>query len=139
VSHEDLTREHRVRGSSDRSFGIVFALVFAVVGAWPMLSAGSPRWWAFAIAVPMALIARLKPAVLAWPNRQWGRLGILLARFISPIALGVLFYLVFTPVGTLMRVAGKDPLHLRRDRSATSYWRPRVPPGPPPDSMNNQF
>jgi hypothetical protein len=139
MSHEDLTREHRVDGSSDRSFGIVFAVVFAVIGAWPILSAAAPRWWAFAIAVLIGLIALLRPALLAWPNRQWGRLGIVLGRVVSPIALGVLFYGVFTPGGILMRLAGKDPLGLRRDTRAESYWRPRVPPGPPPDSMTNQF
>lgn len=139
MSHEDLTREHRVDGSSDRSFGIVFAVVFVAIGTWPILSAAAPRWWAFTIAALIGLIALLRPALLAWFNRQWGRFGILLGRIVSPIALGLLFYGVLTPVGILVRLAGKDPLRLRRDTAAGSYWRPRVPPGPPPDSMTNQF
>jgi hypothetical protein len=58
---------------------------------------------------------------------------------VSPIALGALFYLAFVPIGLLMRLAGKDPLRLRRDAGSASYWIPRRPPGPPPDSMTNQF
>jgi hypothetical protein len=67
------------------------------------------------------------------------KLGVLLGKLVSPIALGILFYGVFFPVGVAMRLAGKDPLRLRRDAEAASYWIPRRPPGPPPDSMTNQF
>lgn len=139
MSHEDLTREQRVEGSSDRAFGLVFAVVFLVIAGWPLLDAAAPRWWAAAVAALIGLIALLRPALLAGLNRQWIRLGVLLGRIVSPIALGVLFYAVFAPIGALMRLAGKDPLRLKRDLDAASYWRPREPPGPPPDSMTNQF
>jgi len=139
MSHEDLTREQRVEGSSDRAFGLVFAVLFFVVAAWPLLDAAAPRWWAAAVGVLIALVALLRPALLERPNRQWIKLGILLGRVVSPIALGVLFYCILTPIGLLMKLAGKDPLRLKRDPDAASYWRPRLPPGPPPDSMTNQF
>jgi hypothetical protein len=66
-------------------------------------------------------------------------LGLLMAKVVSPIALGILFYLVFMPVGLVMRLSGKDPLRLKFDPAAKSYWIDREPPGPPPNSMTNQF
>jgi hypothetical protein len=67
------------------------------------------------------------------------KLGVLLGKVVSPVALGVLFYAVLVPIGVMMRIAGKDPLRLKRDAGAATYWIRRVPPGPPPDSMTNQF
>jgi hypothetical protein len=139
MSHEDLTREDEIEGSSDRSFGFVFAAVFAIIGAWPLLSSGSPRWWSIGIGAAFAVVAVVVPSILGGANRLWMKFGLLLAKIVSPIALGVLFYLVFTPIGLLMRLAGKDPLRLKADPNAKSYWIEREPPGPPPQSMTNQF
>lgn len=139
MAHEDLTRSQHVEGSSDRSFGIVMATVFAVVAVWPLLRGAEPHWWAVGMGVVLALIALLRPELLAAPNRLWIKLGLVLGRVVSPIALGVVFYCVLTPIGLAMRLAGKDPLRLKRDLGVDSYWIPREPPGPPPDSMKNQF
>jgi len=139
IAHEDVSREQHAEGSSDRSFGFVFAGFFELVAFWPLLAGQGVRLWAAGIGVGFALIAVLRPALLAAPNRLWMRIGILLGKIVSPIALGVLFYAVFTPVGIVLRIMGKDPLRLTRDRAAESYWLRRDPPGPPPDSMNNQF
>ena len=139
MAHEDLTREQRLEGSSDRSFGLVFAGFFLIIACWPLLHREEPRGWAFVISVVFAVIALLKPALLAGINRLWIKLGVLLGKVVSPIVLGVLFYCVLTPVGSIMRLTGKDALRLKRDHSMKSYWIPREPPGPPPDSMTNQF
>jgi hypothetical protein len=139
IAHEDASREQHAEGSTDRSFGFVFAGFFLLVACWPLFSGQGVRLWAAGIAAVMALIAALKPALLAAPNRQWTRLGILLGRIVSPIALAILFYAVFTPFGIVLRIAGMDPLRLKRDPEAKSYWLTRAPPGPPPDSMTNQF
>ena len=139
MAHEDLTREQDVEGSSDRSFGGVFAVVFLVIAVWPLLSGGGLRWWALAVAALFAVVAIAMPALLAGLNRQWMKFGILLGRIVSPVALGLLFYGVVTPLGILLRLAGKDPLRLKYDRGANSYWIRREPPGPPRDSMTNQF
>ena len=79
------------------------------------------------------------PGVLAPLNRLWTRFGLLLHRLVSPLVLGVMFFLVITPMGLVMRALGKDPLRLQRDRAARTYWIDRQPPGPAPDSLNNQF
>lgn len=139
MSHEDLNRKQDVERSSDRSFGVVFAVVFLVIAGWPLLHDAGPRWWAAGAAAAFALVAALKPVLLARLNRWWTGFGILLGKVVGPIALGLLFYGVLVPIGVMMRVAGKDPLRLKRDASATTYWIRREPPGPPPDSMTNQF
>jgi hypothetical protein len=117
----------------------VFAVVFLLIAGWPLFYSESPRWWALGIAAGFALIALLKPVLLAPLNRQWFKLGLLLGKIVSPIALGILFYGVVAPIGLLVRLTGKDPLRLKLDAATDSYWIPRKPPGPPPDSMTNQF
>ena len=139
MAHEDLTRVERVEGSSDRSFGLVFAMVFLVIAVWPMLDSRALRWWAVVISATFALLAVLYPSVLTLPNRWWTKFGLLLGKVVSPIALGLLFFGVITPLGAVMRLTGKDPLRLKFDRETDSYWIARDPPGPPPESMTNQF
>lgn len=139
MAHEDLRREQDVEGSSDRNFGLVMAAAFCVVAAVPILSGDAIRWWALGLAAAFAAAALVKPAALSGLNRLWMKFGLLLGRIVSPIALGLLFYGVLTPLGLMMRLSGKDPLRLKRDPAAQSYWQTRAPPGPPPDSMTNQF
>ena len=139
MAHEDLSREQQVEGSSDRAFGLVFAGVFLIVACWPLFYLALPRWWALGVAAAFALVAIWKPALLERLNRLWIKLGLMLGKIVSPIALGILFYGVVAPIGMLVRLSGKDPLRLKLDSGAKSYWIPRKPPGPPPDSMTNQF
>jgi hypothetical protein len=139
MAHEDLSREEHIEGSSDRSFGVVFAVVFAIIAAWPLWHGGPIRGWAAGIAVAFAVVAIVIPRILAVPNRLWMKLGLLMGKVVAPIALGILFFLVFTPTGLLMRLFGMDPLKLKRDAAAATYWVNREPPGPPPTSMTNQF
>ncbi len=139
MAHEDLSRVQQVESSSDRSFGLVFAAVFAIIACWPLIYQELPRWWALGIALALTAIAIWKPALLARPNRLWVRFGLLLGRIVSPIAMGILFYGVLTPVALIVRLTGKDPLRLKFESGTDSYWILRQPPGPPPDSMTNQF
>ena len=139
MAHEDFGREQQVEGSSERVFGFVFAGLFLLIAVWPLVHGAVPRWWALIVAVFFGGIALLKPVLLTRFNQLWMKFGILLGKIISPIALGILFYVVFTPIGAVIRLMGKDPLRLKCDRAADSYWIERAPPGPPPDSMTNQF
>lgn len=138
-SHENFSREGEVEQGSDRSFGFVFAGVFAVITLWPLLDGLGPRWWALAVAVGFAAVATVAPGVLAPLNRLWHQFGLLLNRIVSPVALGLAFYLAVTPTGLIMRLMGKDLLRLKFDRAAASYWIKREPPGPDPDGMPRQF
>lgn len=139
MGHESYQREERHEGPSDRSFGIVFAVVFAVIGLLPLVTLRMPRWWAVGIGAGFLVLAMLAPRVLAPLNQVWLRFGLLLHRVVSPIALGIVFFGVVTPMGVIMRLAGKDLLRLRSDASAPSYWIDRQPPGPAPESLRDQF
>jgi hypothetical protein len=139
MGHENLGREGQIEGSSDRGFGFVFAAVFALVAFWPLVHGRPVRWWSAGLALAFLLIAWLKPALLSSLNKLWTRFGLLLSAVVSPVALSVLFFLVIAPTGLLMRLGGKDPLRLNFEPSVESYWIPREPPGPRPDSLTNQF
>lgn len=139
VGHESYERSEQVRGSSDRSFGIVFAVVFAVIGLLPLAFGGAARLWALMIGAAFLVVALLAPTILAPMNRVWLRFGLLLHRIVSPLVLGIMFFLVITPMGLVMRAFGKDLLRLKFDQSLASYWIERSPPGPAPESMKDQF
>ena len=113
--------------------------MFALVALWPLPGGGYPRWWALALATAFAALAWLRPVWLAPLNRWWTRLGLLLHRVVSPIVMGVLFFAVMTPFGLGWRLVRRDPLGLRFDPDASTYWIRREPPGPPPASIERQF
>ena len=128
-----------VKGSSDRSFGLVFSVVFAIIALYPLLGSGTIRSWSLIVAGIFLLLALITPVVLAPANRLWMKFGELLHRIVSPVALGIVFYVTVLPTGILLRLLGKDPLRLRMDPTTESYWIMREPPGPAADSLNNQF
>jgi len=126
-------------GSSDRSFGFVFAAVFALIGLYNAWHHGRAWPWLALIAAGFLAVALIRPAVLAPLNRLWMKFGLLLAMIINPIVLGILFFLVFTPMAFVARLVGKDFLRLKKQPGAKSYWIVRDPPGPEPVSMKDQF
>ena len=139
-AHERLSDEAPgVAPASDRAFGFAFAVVFTAIALFPLLGGGPPRWWSAGVAAALLAAALLKAEWLAPANRAWRRVALLLHRVVATVILAFLFYAVVTPTGLLMRAFGKDPLRLRYDPSAKSYWILRSPPGPTPESMKNQF
>lgn len=139
ATHEISGPVTEVEIGSERSFGIVFAVVFAVVGLWPMLDGLPPRPWFLVVAAAFLGIGLLRPGLLRPLNKLWFRFGMLLHHVVTPVVMGLLFFGTVTPVGLLMRASGKDPMRMRRDSGARSYWIHRDPPGPAPGSMKNQF
>ena len=137
--HEILSREKEVKRGSERSFGLVFAVVFVLVGLSPLRHGGLLRYWALALALAFGLTAFLAPRLLAPLNKLWARLGDLLHRITTPLIMGILFFGVLTPFGAIMRAAGKDPLRLKPKPESDSYWIKREPPGPSPESLNQAF
>ncbi len=137
--HEDLGSHTATKTSSDRSFGLWFALFALLVGLQPLRSAHRVRGWALIVAAAFMLAAIVAPKVLHPLNRVWTSLGLLLGKVVNPIVMGVVFLLAVTPNAVILRLLGKDLLRLRRDPAADSYWIPRDPPGPDPASMSRQF
>jgi hypothetical protein len=138
-THEELTRKHAVRGSSDRAFGLVFAVFFALVALAPLRKQHPLRPWALALSVLFLVVAILRPAWLHPLNQAWIKLGLLLGRIVNPIVMGLLFFIVVAPTALIFRLFGKDPLRLSLDARVASYWIDRRPPGPSPATMSNQF
>jgi len=137
--HEDLRRAERIRASSDRSFGLVWAAALTIVGLWPLRAGGAVRLPLLAPAAALVAAALLRPAWLHPLNWVWARLGWLLGRVVNPVLTAVLFFLVFAPAGLIARLRGADPLRLKPTPDADSYWIIRHPPGPPAESMSKQF
>jgi hypothetical protein len=131
--------QDEVKMGSERSFGLVFAGFFALVGFWPLFGGEAPRNWALGLGVLFLLLAFAAPKLLTPLNKLWFKFGLLLHHIVNPLVMALMFFVVITPIGLLMRLSGKDPLRLRFDREAKSYWIPRDPPGPAPESLKNQF
>ncbi len=123
---------------TNRSFGLVFCGFFALLALFPLLYGGSARLWSVVVSAAFGATALLFPSVLTPLNRLWMRFGALLHRIVSPVILALLFFVVITPFGLVMRLLRKDPLRLRFEPVQT-YWIDRDPPGPSPESLNNQF
>jgi hypothetical protein len=124
---------------SDRKFGLTFAALFAAIAARLWFAGRLPAAvvWLVAASV-VGAAAALTPSMLAAPNRAWFRVGLALSRIVSPVVIGVLFLLIVTPLGLLMRLLGRDPLRVK-SAPGGSYWIRRDPPGPPPESFTHQF
>jgi hypothetical protein len=137
--HENFSDHTEIKGSSDRSFGLVFTIVFLIVGLWPLKTGGTIRWWAIVTGGILCMVALFCPKVLSFPNRLWFRFGLLLQKIISPLIMGILFYGVAFPTGLLVRMLGMDILRLKWEPRAGTYWILRKPPGPPPETMKHQF
>ena len=137
--HEDFGREDGPKSGSERSFGIVFAVVFTIIGLWPLWDGGPFRLWALAGAGIFLAAGLFFPALLRPFNRLWFNFGMALHNIVNPLVMGLLFYLTVTPIALIMRVTGKDPLNRKFDPQAKSYWIVRDPAGPAPDTMRRQF
>ena len=137
-THESFDRGE-VKASSDRSFGLVFAAVFAIVAFWPLMSGGGARLWALALAAFFVATAVARPRLLRPLSRAWFKIGLILHHVVTPIVMGVIFVLGVLPTAVVMRMRRKDPLRIDPRRRGETNWIVRVPPGPPPDTMKHLF
>jgi Saxitoxin biosynthesis operon protein SxtJ len=136
---EELRRDPHEEGSSNRAFGLIFAAIFLLISVGPLVAGGYVRTWSLVVAGIFAVVSLIVPVLLAPLNRLWMRFAQLLHKIVSPIVLGIMFFLVITPMGLVMRLLGKDPLRLEWDASARTYWVERTPPGPAPETFVDQF
>jgi Saxitoxin biosynthesis operon protein SxtJ len=139
VFHEDFSRKTEVKGSSNRSFGLVFSAFFCIIGLLPVLHDGTVRLWALVLAAIFLLASFACPDYLAPLNRLWARLGALLHKVANPVVLGLMFFVALAPIAIARRLLGKDSLKRRFDPVAGSYWIARKDAGPVPESMRNLY
>jgi hypothetical protein len=138
-THEVFSRDEKVVAGSDRSFGLVMAAALAAVTLLNVWHAGRLWLWTSGPAALFLLAGLLRPSVLHSLNLLWLRFGLLLHRVVNPIVMALLFYGTVLPTGLVMRMMGKDPLRLKQEPEADSYWIARQPPGPSPETMKDQF
>ena len=138
-THEDFSHEAKIVPGSDRSFGLVMAGAFTVVSALNIWHAGRIWPWTATLAALFLAAALLRPAMLRPLNHIWLKFGLLLHRIVNPVIMAILFYGTVLPTGLVMREMGKDLLRLRFEPDSESYWIPRAPPGPAPETMKDQF
>ena len=125
-----------IKLSSNRSFGIVFFIVFLLIAIYPLINQGEVRIWSLIISSLFLLLGLLNSKILTPLNKLWFRFGLFLGKIISPIIMGLIFFLVVTPIGLLMRLFGKDVLNLKLNKKKNSYWIEKVGPK---SKMKNQF
>ena len=111
-----------VKISSNRSFGFVFFVVFLVISLWPLKSQGDLRLWAFILSLIFLVLGVLNSKFLTPLNKLWYKFGILLGTIVSPIVMGVVFFIVVTPIGLVMRFLGKDLLSINKNKLVSTYW-----------------
>ena len=124
-----------VKIGSNRSFGIVFFIVFLIIAIYPFLNQGELRLWSLIVSIIFLILGLLNSKLLLPFNKIWFRFGILLGKIVSPLVMGIIFFFVVTPIGILMRILKKDLLNLKFNKK-TTYW---IEKNGPKSKMKNQF
>ena len=124
-----------IKISSNRSFGIVFFIVFLLIALYPLLKGNDLRIWSLLISFIFLILGLINSKILTPLNRLWFKFGLLLGKFISPLVMGIIFFVVVTPIGIIMRLLKKDLLNLKYNKKET-YW---IDKSGPKSKMKNQF
>ena len=124
-----------IKIGSNRSFGIVFFIVFLLISTYPLLNDNNIRIWSLFLSVIFLILGLINSSILTPLNKVWFKFGILLGKIVSPLVMGIIFFLVVTPIGILMRILNKDILNLKYNNKST-YW---IEKNGPKSKMKNQF
>ena len=120
-----MTPDSKIKISSNRNFGLVFFIVFLIVALWPLKYEGDIRLWSLILSIIFIILGILNSKLLTPLNKLWFKFGILLGSIVSPIIMGIVYFLVVTPTGIIMRLLGKNLLHMKKIKSASTYWTKR--------------
>ena len=124
-----------IKIGSNRNFGIVFSIVFLLIAIYPLINNDELRIWSLIIAIIFFILGLINSKVLTPLNKLWSKFGLLLGRIVSPVIMGIIFFLVVTPIAVIMRIIGKDLLNLKFNKDK-SYWIEKTGPK---SKMKNQF
>ncbi len=125
----------KIKIGSNKSFGIVFFVVFLIIALYPIINSKDIRIWSLVISVIFLFLGLINSRLLTPLNKLWFKLGILLGKIVSPIIMGIIFFLVVTPIGFIMKFLGKDLINLKYNNNK-SYWIEKTGPK---SKMKNQF
>jgi len=124
-----------IKIGSNRSFGIVFFVVFLIIATYPLINGDELKLWSLIISIVFLFLGLVNSKILNPLNKLWFKFGIFLGKIISPLVMGIIFFLVVTPIGLLMRLLNKDLLNLKFNNNNT-YWIEKTEPK---SKMKNQF
>ena len=131
-----LVDSDKIKISSNRSFGLLFFVVFLIVSLWPLINEDSIRIWSVIISAIFLILGLLNSKLLTPLNLLWFKFGMILGAVVAPFIMGVIFFLTVTPIGLVMKIMGKDLLNKKYDKKKKTYWIKRdVPIG----TMKRQF
>ena len=117
-----MTSSSKIKISSNRSFGLVFFVIFLIVALWPLKSGEDIRLWSLVLSIIFFILGIFNSKLLTPLNKLWFKFGILLGSIVSPLIMGLVYFFVVTPMGVLMRILGKDLLKTSKVKSASTYW-----------------
>ncbi len=115
-------KKNSIKIPSNRSFGFLFFVVFLAISLWPLKSQGDLRLWAFILSLIFLVLGILNSRFLTPLNKLWYKFGIFLGSIASPIVMGIVFFMVVTPIGLIMRFLGKDLLRVNKNKIVSTYW-----------------
>ena len=117
-----MPSDSKIKISSNRSFGLVFFVVFLIIALWPLKSGEDFRLWSLTLSIIFLILGVLNSKLLTPLNKLWIKFGFFLGAIVSPIVMGIVYFLVVTPTGAFMRFLGKDLLKTNKTKSASTYW-----------------
>ena len=124
-----------IKIGSNKSFGIVFFIVFLLIAIYPLINNGELRIWSLVVAIIFLILGLINSKVLTPLNKLWFKFGLLLGKIISPLVMGIIFFFVVTPTALIVRIIGKDLINLKFNNKKT-YWIEKTGPK---SKMKNQF
>ena len=124
-----------IKIGSNRSFGLVFFIVFALIALYPLINKGEIRIWFLIVSLIFLILGIVNSKILSPLNKIWFKFGIFLGKIISPLVMGIIFFVIVTPIGILMRILKKDLLNIKFNNNK-SYW---IEKNEPKSKMKNQF
>ncbi len=129
-------KNSKISMSSNKSFGIVFFIFFFILGIWPSINGNQINYILLILGFIFLILGLFNSKILTPLNFVWCKLGIYLGIIISPIIMGIIFFLIVTPIGVFMRLMGKDLIRNKKNKSFKTYWIERQKEK---SSMKNQF
>ena len=129
-------KSQQIKTSSNRSFGFVFFLFFLIIAVYPLFNSNSIYYWALFISFIFLVLSIMNSKILTPLNKIWFKFGLLIGLIISPLVMGLIYFVVVTPTSFIMKILGKDILNLKKNDKKNTYW---IQKSEPKSKMKKQF